>query len=347
MKAGAPGSLDREGMLVAIDIGGTRTRIACYDPATGKLHRTGLNTHSFGLSGRPALRRLIGAAKRCAQVSGSKPLLGVAAVFPGTVHKNHLSIAPNAPTLEDIDLHEEFASAFGDATIVLDNDVKAAILAEHAWGALHGADQALYLNMGTGLAAAAIINGEVYRGQHGAALEIGYQLTPFPADPNPSAWIGWRDNVAPMEALFSGAALDELAQRLLGPSRRAKDLFRSTRPDVQQELQRRLGALAAQLVNLSIAFDVEKIAIGGGVSRQFPRFGRFLVQLLQRLVPFPPTLLSARFPYDASLWGALELARRGVGLPPLPDAVLSAPVHDARERSGRSADTLHEAGPLP
>ncbi|MGH8192620.1 MAG: ROK family protein, partial [Rhodanobacteraceae bacterium] len=235
---------------------------------------------------------------------------------------------------------------FGKSTILLDNDVKAGCLAEHVWGALRGFDQALYVNIGTGLAAAAILNGEVYRGRNGAALEIGYQLSPSIDLGDPSQWTGWRDNIAPMEALFSGASLDQWARRTLGASHSARDLFQSTRRRVQQDLQRRLNALAAQLVNLSIAFDVETIAIGGGVSRQYPVFGGHLAHLLQRLVPFPPTLRSARFAYDAPLWGALELARRAVHLPALPESLLVAPAGAAQEPPDRSPVSSHEGSVL-
>lgn len=326
----------RKGVLLAVDIGGTKTQLASYNATTGALRRFRLSTHADGLVGRPALHRLIDAAKRCAQIGGDHPLLGIAAVFPGIVHEGHLLMAPHTPGLEGIDLCGEFATAFGDTAIVLDNDVKAGALAEHAWGALRGADQALYLNIGTGLAAAAIINGEVYRGRHGAALEIGYQLTPFLDNIDPSQWAGWRDGMAPMEELFSGAALDALAQQTLGAERSARDLFHSTEPTLQQGLQRRLSALAAQLVNLAIAFDVERIAFGGGVSRQYPAFEQHLLQLLQRLVPFPPTLSSARFADDAPLWGALELARRAAQLPALPDSIFDAPVDAEPEPSHKS-----------
>lgn len=320
-----------EGTLVAIDVGGTRTKLACFDVATAALRRSQVLTHAAGVKGRAALQRLIDAARRCARGDGARPVLGVAAVFPGIVCKDHLFMAPNAITLEGIDLRQAFEAAFGTATIVLDNDVKAGALAEHAWGALRGAAHALYVNVGTGLAAAAVIDGEVYRGRNGAALEIGYQLAPTLDVSAPARWQGFRDNLAPTEALFSGAALDALAGRLLGPACSAKDLFQSARADIRAELAQRLNLFRAQLVNLAIAFDVERIAIGGGVSRQYSTFAPGIEAALQRLVPFPPALLSARFAYDASLWGALELARRACRLPELPEAVLSAPADPASE----------------
>ncbi|WP_199535770.1 ROK family protein [Dyella psychrodurans] len=329
------------GMLVAIDVGGTKTQAASFDTSTGALQRCRIDTHADGLTGRPALHRIIHEVKVSLRLDPNAPLLGLAAVFPGVVRRHQLLMAPNAPGLEGVSLHEELVAAFGDALIVLDNDVKAGAIAEHVWGALRGTEHALYLNIGTGLAAAAIIHGEVYRGGHGAALEIGYQLTPFLDGIDSARWKGWQDGVAPMEDLFSGAALDDLARRTLGSEHGAKDLFESSEPALQQQLQRRMDALSAQLVNLAIAFDVETIAIGGGVNRQFPMLEANLTRLLQRLVPFPPALVRARFAEDAPLWGAMELARRAAALPPLPDAIFDTSANKSTRDAGPRAATRY------
>ena len=55
-------------------------------------------------------------------------------------------------------------------------DVKAAATAEARWGALAGYDPAIYLNLGTGLGAAIVVDGRVVKGAHGASGEIGYNL---------------------------------------------------------------------------------------------------------------------------------------------------------------------------
>lgn len=328
-------------MLVAIDVGGTKTQAASYDTSTGALQRCRLDTHADGLIGGPALHRIISEVKTCLQLDASVPLAGLAAVFPGVVRRHQLLMAPNAPGLEGVSLHEELTAAFDNAPIVLDNDVKAGAIAEHVWGALRGTEHALYLNIGTGLAAAAIIHGEVYRGHHGAALEIGYQLTPFLDGVEPMQWQGWRDGVAPMEDMFSGAALDALARRILGSDHNAKALFESSEPEVQRQLQRRIDALSAQLINLAIAFDVETIAIGGGVNRQFPVLEANLARPLQRLAPFPPALVRARFADDAPLWGAMELARRAAGLPPLPDSMFDMSANAAIHNNGPRTATRY------
>ncbi|MGO4702375.1 ROK family protein [Dyella sp. 2RAB6] len=329
--------------LLAIDVGGTKTQAASYDLATGALRRCRLETHAPDLRGVAALHRLIDGVQRELGIDASTPLLGIAAVFPGVMRGQHLLLAPNTPGLEGMNLFEELAAAFACTSITLDNDVKAGALAEHAWGALRGSDPSLYLNVGTGLAAAAMIGGEVYRGRNGAALEIGYQLTPATSVLPPEHWRGWRDGVAPMESAFSGASLDALARQALGDGHRAEDLFASDDPKIRHELQRRIHALAAQLVNLAIALDVERIAIGGGINRQFALFEATLSGLLDRLVPFPPMLARARFGNDAPLWGALELARRAAGLPALPAALFE----DTTTGAAEPASTLQRLMPHP
>jgi glucokinase len=327
------------GLLVAIDVGGTKTQAASFNTATGALGRCRLDTHANGLSGRAALHRIVEEVKARLSLDANAPLLSLAAVFPGVVRRHQLLMAPNAPGLEGVSLHEELVAAFGNPPIVLDNDVKAGAMAEHVWGALHGSEHALYLNIGTGLSAAAIIHGEVYRGGHGAALEIGYQLSPFLDGMASDRWQGLQDGVAPMEDMFSGAALDALARRTLGAEHGAKALFESTAPELREQLQQRMNAFSVQLINLAIAFDVETIAIGGGVNQQFPVLEANLVPLLRRLVPFPPALVRARFAEDAPLWGALELARRAACAPPLPDAIFGISADALATQTGPRAAT--------
>jgi glucokinase len=327
------------GLLVAIDVGGTKTQAASFDASTGTLQRCRLDTHADGLTGRSALHRILSEVKARLHLDAMAPLIGLSAVFPGVVRRQQLLMAPNAPGLEGLSLHDELASAFDNTPIVLDNDVKAGAIAEHVWGALRGTEHALYLNAGTGLAAAAILHGEVYRGRHGAALEIGYQLTPFLDKVEPAQWQGWRDGIAPMEGMFSGAALNALARQTLGAQSGAKALFESSEPEIKRQLQRRIDALSAQLVNLAIAFDVETIAIGGGVNRQFPVLQANMAELFQRLVPFPPALVRARFADDAPLWGAMELARRAANLPPLPDAIFDISANTTDQTAGSHTAT--------
>jgi glucokinase len=58
--------------------------------------------------------------------------------------------------------------------VSLEHDAKAAALGEFYYGAGRGEQSMVYIVVGTGLGAAIIINGQLYRGLHNAAGEIGH-----------------------------------------------------------------------------------------------------------------------------------------------------------------------------
>lgn len=61
-----------------------------------------------------------------------------------------------------------------DYSFVLENDSKAIALAEHSFGACSGCRNMVVLNLGDGIGAAVILNGEIYRGKDNMAGEIGH-----------------------------------------------------------------------------------------------------------------------------------------------------------------------------
>ncbi len=324
-------TIPARGLLLAIDVGGTKTQIACYDVASAQLRTCILATHSESLPGVPSLERILEAARDCVAAFRGLPLLSVAAVFPGVIRGSTLLMAPNTPGFEGLDLRCLITHGLGCASVSLDNDVKAGALAEARWGSLAGIDNAIYLNLGTGLAAAAIVNGQLMRGQNGAAMEIGYLMSPF-LDPARSAqWPAYATGAAPLEELFSGTALNQLAVQMLGLGHRAPDLFSSRDAQVCSALEQRIAACAVQVANLAVALDVERIAIGGGLFRQSSTLAPLFEQLIARVVPFPPQLVAAYFIQDAPLWGALSMALEAAGLDALaPQLIAAANAPNAR-----------------
>ncbi|MGY4638961.1 ROK family protein [Pseudomonas sp. TE24901] len=313
-----------QGLLLAIDVGGTKTQVACYDTARQRMNTRILATHADGLSGVPALQRILDAARDCVAEFDSAQVLSVAAVFPGVVRGPTLLMAPNTPGFEGLDLQALIARAFGNVCVTLDNDVKAGALAEVRWGSLAGVDNAIYLNLGTGLSAAAIANGKLIRGHNGAAMEIGYLLSPFIDPAHPEQWATFQNGNAPLEELFSGNALSRLADEILGHGHQPLDLFTSANPDVRRALELRIAACAVQVANLAVALDVERIAIGGGLYRQASLLAPMIEQLIQRVVPFPPALTTAFFTHDAPLWGAFSMAMDAAELNALAHQLIAA-----------------------
>ncbi len=133
------------------------------------------------------------------------PLAAVGVATFGIPFDDRVELAPAIDGWESLELGRELRRAFPGAAIRMATDAKAAAQAEVRWGALAGFDPAIYLNLGTGLAAAIVTGGQVLAGSHGAAGEIGYSLRE-PAD------VGRADGLRiPLEDMVSGQALQRRA----------------------------------------------------------------------------------------------------------------------------------------
>jgi glucokinase len=308
-------------VVLALDFGGSKIAAAVAEASTGaRLGGSTVGTvaadgaaANLGL-GLSAARRLL------ADVAPGRPLAAVGAATFGIPADDGVRLAPAIPGWEELRLGRELRRAFPGAEIRLANDVKAAAQAELEWGALAGCDPAIYLNLGTGLAVAIIANGAVLTGRHGASGEIGYNLRGLSDVGRPLA-----DRV-PLEDAVSGGALARAAADLQLPEPGLAGLFaaagqpagRAEHPapgssagadePASRLLSRFVDELAYHLVNLAIAVDPVRVAVGGGLVRDWRQLQGGLRAALDAAVPYPPELVLGAFPFEAPLLGALALA---------------------------------------
>jgi glucokinase len=200
--------------------------------------------------------------------------------------------------------------AFPGVPVRLGTDVKAAAAAELRWGALVGCDPGIYLNLGTGLAAAIVAGGTVITGAHGASGEIGYNLRTAADVGIPEA------ERTILEEVVSGQALETAGSARLGRRVTAAEVFAlaETEPDAAELTAEFNRELAMHVVNLAIAIDPVRIVGGGGLVRSWDRIEPVLRRALDAAVPYPPELMVARFPSDAPLVGALALGVQAAGV---------------------------------
>jgi glucokinase len=79
-------------------------------------------------------------------------------------------------------------------------------------------------------------------------------------------------------------------------------------PDLNDLISGFVDELAFHVVNLAIAVNPARIAVGGGITRSWDRIEPRLTEALRAGVPYPPDLVLAHFPHDAPLLGAVALA---------------------------------------
>lgn len=235
----------------------------------------------------------------------SRPLaavaIGLSAVWDGAARR--IYAAPNLAILEDLDAHELFRDALAgllmDDTLAVDNDINFAALGEAAHGAARGVGRFVYLSLGSGVGGAVIIDGEVQRGVHGFAGELGY-LPVFSG----GRWTA-------LEQVIGRRALAEFA-RAEGLLEEGQDVFEHL-----EQVDGSLGAVGKHVSDVLVhalaavvtTLDPERIVLGGGVGRFSEAWTTHIQHRLQGFLPVVPDIVSTAVGRDASLLGAVAHAR--------------------------------------
>jgi glucokinase len=331
-------------VVLGIDFGGTKIAVAVCDLLGNKLAAAVVD--SLGERGaRVSFDHGVQTARDL--VSSATPGARLAAVGVATFgipFEDRVELAPAISGWSSLQLGRDLRQAFPGARIRMATDAKAAAQAEARWGALAGYDPAVYLNLGTGLAAAIVTGGQVLAGSNGAAGEIGYNLRQHGDVGLPA------DRRTVLEDMVSGQALQRRASAD-GRQLTAAEVFAAG--DRDQDLDELITGfvqeLAFHVVNVAILVNPVRIAVGGGMVRSWDRIRPALADALDQGVPYPPELVLARFPHEAPLLGAVALAvdAAGAGTPPADGQPIDGQPMDGQPIDGQPIDGQHgEPGAL-
>ncbi|HVD23496.1 MAG TPA: ROK family protein [Lapillicoccus sp.] len=163
--------LARRDVVAAVDLGGTRTKAALVDRDLGVVVR----------DVEPTPRDLAGTigaavASVVSRLAASEPgmrVVGCGVVVPGVVDETTgVGVVSVNHGWRDLPIRSRVVEAVGVPTVV-GHDVRAGLVAEARIGAAAGARHALFLPVGTGIAAALMVDGHVLGGD-GWAGELGH-----------------------------------------------------------------------------------------------------------------------------------------------------------------------------
>ena len=154
----------------------------------------------------------------------------------------------------------------------LDNDANVATLGEFMFGAGKGTENMVFITASTGIGGGAVLNGKLFRGATGNALEVGHMTV---ATEGPRCGCG---NIGCAEALGSGTAIGKRAKEavLSNVETSLKNYEDVTSKEVFMEaskgdrvakniLKSSLTYLGIGVSNTITNFDPEKVVVGGGV----------------------------------------------------------------------------------
>jgi glucokinase len=264
--------------LVGVDVGGTTVATVLLDES---FHIHGELTVATDLSSPDATMLGIAAAieQTLALGDGSRRLAAIGLGIPGQQDRER-GIVRMAVNLHwyDYPLVERLVERF-DVPCVIDNDVRVATLGVYRFDNPAGDQDLAYVSIGTGLAVGVVLEGKLLRGRHGLAGEFGHIIV----DPNgPRCNCGTRGC---LETLVSATAVVRRAQEAvakgatgalpaLAPitARGVYDAAAAGDPAAQQIVNEVGAELARSLRSVVLAYDVDAVVLGGGVTRAGDRY---------------------------------------------------------------------------
>lgn len=194
---------------------------------------------------------------------------GIALSLPGFIDAEQgvvkgggaLSLAYNVGT----PVGPRLAEACG-CRVWIENDGKAAAIAELERGALKGCRNAAVFIIGTGVGGGLIIDGKLVRGRDCTAGEYSFMNTNADAWSDPSKTMACQCSTS---GLLSGyRARKGLPADAPMNGKLFFDAANAAEPEALEVLERFCKMVAVQIYNLTVLLDVEKVAIGGGISKQ-------------------------------------------------------------------------------
>jgi N-acylmannosamine kinase len=276
---------------IALDIGGTNSRIALFED--GRIvWRKQLPTP--GSQGPQAMLQTMGDLR--AGLDGFKlpPCIptGVAIaaqVANGCVNTDNQSILRG---WQHVPLRALLAQQWA-CPLLLVNDARAAAWGEYEAGAGQGCEQFLFVTVSTGVGAGLVLNRRLHLAANGFDGELGETLL---------------DDGSTLESHTSGSAVHRLALQHGHASGKALcDAADQGDAAADRLLQAAILPLAKKLADLVVLLGLEKIAIGGGLGLR-PSYLARLRQAMARFAPmYQCPLVAAQLGDDAGLQGVQAL----------------------------------------
>jgi predicted NBD/HSP70 family sugar kinase len=193
-----------------------------------------------------------------------------------------------------VPLQDELSAAL-PVTVLVENDMRLAVLAEHWRGAARGHQDVVYLHVGTRIGLGLLFGGVPYRGSHAAAGELGG---------SPShRWDAFQHVMDYAMAIEPGelrapdqAALFALERAATGDDKAVAAMTAFAH------------GLAGGLAGLVTPLDPEMVVLGGSLARAGALLADPVREVLDRVCLYPPEVVTSELGPDTVVLGAVRTA---------------------------------------
>lgn len=312
------------GYVIGADLGGTKIELGLVDPQDQIIARKRLPTEAARGAASVVERIAACVAELAGYLPAHERIAALGMCTPGPVdHVNGILLdPPNVQGLHHAPLGPLLSARLG-MRVRLEHDAKAAALGEFYFGAGRGEQSMSYLIVGTGVGAALIIDGVVYRGLHNSAGEFGHTVLDrngllcscgnrgcvetFMSGPRLVQWY---------EIMHAGRPSSLVEQPLPGSGEAVANLAAQGDPTAVAVLTQAGEALGAAIATLAMIVNIDLYVVGGSVAK----CGDLLLRPARQAVPrhaFASVashirIVASGLDTDAPILGCAWLARQQV-----------------------------------
>lgn len=269
--------------VVGVDLGATKIEMGLVDLNNQIVAKTRMPTGA-GEGPQAVVERIAqGVAEFTSLIPAGQNIAALGICSPGPLdhESGYLLDPPNLPGLHHTPLRQLLSERL-DLPVCLEHDAKAAALGEFYFGAGRGAHSMVYVVVGTGVGAAIIVDGELFRGEHNIAGEVGHiTLDPW-GEP---CSCGSRGCV---ETFLSGPWLSRRYLRTAGSGpadtvtgEQVANLAAEGDALAMQVMEQAGEALGIAVAHMAMILNIDLYVIGGSVAKS----GDLLLEPARRTVP--------------------------------------------------------------
>ena len=257
--------------VVGVDLGGTKIYTALVDLDGNIIKEKTVETLAH--EGEQAvLGRIIDTIDYVTEGTDKNLIKSIGIGSPGPLDvKNGIIIQNSNLPFKNFAIVKTIRETY-DLPTYLDNDANVATLGEFMFGAGKGTENMVFITASTGIGGGAVLNGKLFRGATGNALEVGHMTV---STEGPRCGCG---NLGCAEALGSGTAIGKRAKEAVSTNVTtslknydnvtAKEVFKEAANGdrvAKNILNTSLTYLGIAVANTITNFDPEKVVVGGGV----------------------------------------------------------------------------------
>jgi predicted NBD/HSP70 family sugar kinase len=296
------------GWVVGIDVGRKWLRAAIADIAGTMVAKR--DERAKANSAKALIGQIGAMARRLAGEAGvgwdqvTHAALGSPGVFDPA--RGYVAMAPNLPGWGRHGLVEAVREELG-TNVTFENDVNLAALAELAHGHGRNVDNFVFISVGTGIGMALVIDGQLYRGAHGAAGEVAYMPLGM-GDPHDPA----NRRRGAFEEAAAAAGVVRMAKKLgMRMPQTPETIFVAARRGhvvASRVVEMEAARLALAIATVTPVLDPELVVLGGGIGRNGDLLLEPIEHELRQLLPFRPRVMVSALGEDAVLRGAIATA---------------------------------------